>query len=35
MTWKILLAGFVITWIWIIYELITAPEYDENENPKI
>ena len=33
MTWKLFAIGFVITWIWIAYELLTAPEYDENENP--
>jgi len=33
MTWKLIVIYFVVTWIWIAYEIITAPEYDENENP--
>tara|TARA_B100000085_G_C18441923_1_gene471150 strand:- start:449 stop:556 length:108 start_codon:yes stop_codon:yes gene_type:complete len=30
---KITLAILVLCWVWIMYELINAPEYDENENP--
>ena len=26
MTWKLFAIGFVITWIWIAYELLTAPK---------
>lgn len=29
----IIIGGFTIIWGWIIYELVFAPEYDENENP--
>jgi len=29
----VIMGGFVLMWSWIIYELVFAPEYDENENP--
>ena len=29
----VIMSGFVLMWSWIIYELVSAPEYDENENP--
>lgn len=32
---KIAQVILTVAWVWIIYELVTAPEYDENENPKI
>jgi len=31
--YKFILVGFALIWIYLIYDLITAPEYDENENP--
>lgn len=24
---------FIAVWVWIISEIMNAPEYDENENP--
>lgn len=30
---KIFIVAFVISWVFICYELMNAPEYDEDENP--
>lgn len=31
--YKLVLIGFACIWIYLVYELVTAPEYDENERP--
>lgn len=30
---NILIIVFIFAWVWIITELMNAPEYDEDENP--
>ncbi len=30
---NIAIAIFIVLWVWIISEIMNAPEYDEDENP--
>jgi hypothetical protein len=30
---NVLITIFVVVWVWIISEIMNAPEYDEDENP--